>query len=1579
MPRISGYRSSWKPNKRPYVTMAPDAYVAVQGETTVIGCGECRREIDINKYVTGISTESTVDSPPGSATINLSIPDNQVNQFYVNDGFIIIPMMEIEIYAKGYYTVGGFPQYYKIFWGLVSTVSQNWSNGVTSISIQCKDILRWWELTQSIVNPAFLDIGKSASGYNMWGNKFAGANPYTVILILARESMGDFPLSDGSFLSSIPEKGREGLALKEFASSIMAYWQLKFSNIWNRLVLYGTSGQAYTFQGMGNKTPAEISNAIFMEESKTLNLNAQTAQFKNQPHEIAAFKQELSRAGDVDFFQNEFQSKLSLALTARDQAGAYEFYCDTTGDIIFKPPFYNMNVIPNKPISWIQDFEIIDDGITDTEAEIYTHITSSGNAFGGVMDYGLNDDITTPRTGVIDYHLLRRYGWRRLNIQVEWAGNARKLFYYLLDQMDKINSKRISGSITIPMRPELRMGFPVWIPKYDSFFYVQGIAHNFSPGGQATSTLSLTAKRSKFIAPKNIGMMKITPGSVPKDKNTVTYEISFPSNAGETSGAAVPGGTTGGDQNSGASQAKTDGLRFDAPAIVRDPENGRLLGFPNAVMVYRNVIDNVKMTKLLAEVGSVKGDNPQPGGTQYDNRGKRPDLQGQTLERLNSEQRYKVIDQLRAHRYESGMSSAGIYDYAHDVDSTIKEFSVVPTTSISWAGKETTQKSDEVKAQAARNDAIKKKQELNANLAKLEQKLSDAQIRFKSAQASQTSQSSSAPVVNNEQNKSTKGAETNANVIQTEINSLQGEIMSTKTNMALVDLAIGSGKLSALNAMIRPVSDEYGFEVIGHYRYGRGTFIDRGRVKTLYNSDGSNNKNPQVINQLNVQFASTGGALTDVIMDKTLGPESVSFAKAFEELQPDDYRTGASFKGKQYNQNELYENVKVTGETQYTTSINKTLSDTTGVYAEADAVRRAITLAELQPTFSGFSTIDGRSAFTKCACGIGRFLWLSVLPKEFLQKLLTSTTATETHQTESEDPEYAYEETKQLVEPPKNLTGGGDLRNKAADLANSWVNFMSGPGGTQQKYMDLLFPADRDPVWRVDPNWDKTQSCALVARAMLRELGLQDPELQGPYKQSNTRSAITDIRDIGRRHGSITENGNNNPLTERPDLRPGDIIFCGKPGDDSTGAKAFQHTIIVTEILPAGSTKGITGEDYCVLTTEGGQRPYNRSIKLTPAQEEAAAKAAAGGALSLNQARGVLMTSPGIVTKIKRCITKQNGKWYVGGYGTSAPILFTIDLEKTFADTSVANVENNVASNVDAATDAYENRNRKSGGKGKAEEQNNLLTTGDNFSLDSAKFFELLYNYLTLQFAENYIAGNTPREKFAIAGNMPIVTPPAFEQDNILHPGNSLFDRAAQGDPDALNALKRGTNFNFGQSAEGLKTFKDQFKDSGQVGKLWQNTEDLAGQLYDPGSGNFQPPGGVSISTVGPSGRWGASTYPSTGGQPSAGGQPSTTGSGGQWSQSPTGQWSANASSSLPDGSTAEGETAKAIDSGNAQSTKLPTISIQTIKGKKNAELPKALQKGQWQPPSHPTLRTKLNITAPNNIIIGPVLRKNVP
>lgn len=1010
MSRQSAFRGTWQPNARPYVTLTPDVYVAIQGETEVIGCGECKRKININKYITGVSTEASIDSPPGSSTITLSIPDNDINDFYVDGQLLIIPMMEVEVFSKGYFLVGGFPQYYRIFWGIVSSVSKSWSNGSTTVTLSCKDILRWWEVTNTTINPAFIEsFGSSAGNFTFFGNQFAGMNPYTIIISLAREAMGDFSLTTGSFQSFLPEKGPENQVIASFAKDVMAYWQLKFNNIWNSLVLYGTSGQAYTFSGeSGTFSPVQVSSKIFAEEDRLNQTSQETRDMLTIKHdEVATFKKSIDRAVDFELFQSETQSKLALALSSRDQAG-YEFYCDPSGDIVFKPPFYNLNVMPNKPVSWIQNFEIIDDSITDSEAEVITHISSSGNAFGGVNDYGLNDDVTTPRSGAFDFHLLRRYGWRSYNYQCEWAGNPRKLFFHLIDYMDRLNAKRQNGSVTIPMRPELKLGFPVWIPQYESFFYVSGISHQFSVGGQATTTLTLTAKRSKFIAPSNIGELKKS-GSATKtinyqggsyktaDISKTTWDVSFPDRVAASSGVSN-------DTSNGK------------PVIIRDPKTGRTLGFPNAVMVFRSSFKGELLAKTIEELGrsptAAVSKNAGPGSSAYGGDFKNQEVIRNAFHMAQSRNKDALIQRLRAHRYEAGMTNAGAYDYAFDVSRTIKEFQLVPMNSVTWgedsasndipnapgiqrvvtvmgATEEERQKNlaqatkDEItnqekkvaEARTAFNKSIDEFRKAQAELDKLKKKMAPKKNPTVTRRDGMPVPPDLAPPVPPEVEQQSAKVET----LRQEAAQKQAILIAEEN--VLNDAKSNQGstlRFSSLNMMVRPVSDEFGFEVIGHNRYGRGAFIDRGQIKVAQEDLPS-----RIANRVNIQFAPTGGLITDRAVSTNLDPGSVAFASTFEDMQPDDYVTGASFKGVATDKGKVTEIVQ-TSQSTYTNLINANTGKS--VYIEADQLRKSRTLAELSPTVS--TGLDGMT--NPCSCGLGSSRWLSYLPQEFIQSVLNT-------------------------------------------------------------------------------------------------------------------------------------------------------------------------------------------------------------------------------------------------------------------------------------------------------------------------------------------------------------------------------------------------------------------------------------------------------------------------------------------------------------------------------------------------------------------------------------------------------------
>ena len=819
----SPFQGTFQPNFRPTVVTAPDAIVYINGEVDIIGCASCKRKFDFSKYITNIQTDLNVDSVPGSASVTMSIPRHVVDDFYFDGVPLISPMMEIEIFAKGYYLLEGLPQYYPIFWGLVTEVSESYSTGAHTVTIQCADILKWWEICRMNINPAFTAPSGQA-GRSIFGNVFFGTNPYDAIYTLAQMAFGDVIVGTGSLVSLIKEAPQKQ-TFNTVLSDIMQYWASRFTRIRSNLLLYGVNGVAVRGDSLaqayekGKATKGQPFAATAVRNANGGNKGSQMI-FDPTDEGVTAFRTQFGQAGSVNFWQSEYQTKLELANTCKEAIG-FEFYMDVTGDIVFKPPFYNLDILSNKPLSWIQDIDIIDWDFSDSESDVITQMTIQGN-FGGNVDYGLGEE-TVPTTSVTDYHLLRKYGWRPHSYNSEWMGEPMMMFYHGLDIMDRINSKRHQGTVNIPMRPELRLGFPVYIAPKDQIWYLKGISHNISFGGRATTTLQLTARRGKFVSPKGIASLKMT-GDLSEaafQKSKAQYDRLVSSGKAKGSPPKPPpakSGTPAGPPTVKQLRDKAFTLELGdvasipainvnpedpnsldpyQPLILRHPKTGRLVGYPNVVMVYTRPFDSTLAGKAWDGISGEKkvGANVQ---TKAANQQKVTDAQKknrvQRLAQITDEQVVTLANKHSQNRFQYGINSAGAYVYAHDFSKVVTQFALIP----------------------------------------------------------------------------------------------QKNITATKDNQ---DLSGKDSPLSNGTAMVRPVSDERGFEVIGHFRYGRGVSLRDG---SLILNEGA--KNTQTAP--GVQFALSGELFASLNAQSQGLTAIVSAypnpADAVARLQPEDLQTAAT-------------------------------------------------------------------------------------------------------------------------------------------------------------------------------------------------------------------------------------------------------------------------------------------------------------------------------------------------------------------------------------------------------------------------------------------------------------------------------------------------------------------------------------------------------------------------------------------------------------------------------------------------------------------------------------------------------------
>lgn len=875
MPR-GPFQGTWQPGIRPTVVHSPDALVYINGEVDVLGCPKCRRKLDWNKYITSIQVDLNIDSAPGTASINVSVPRHSVDEFYFDGNPLITPMMEVEIFAKGYYLVEGLPQYYPIFWGIVTEVSDSYSGGEHSFSINCADILKWWELCKMNINPAFTQ-GSGQMGRSIFGNVLFGTNPYDLIWTLAQQAFGDVVVGTGS-LVSLYKEGQQKQTFNAALGDIMLYWQQRFSKIRSNLLLYGTQGNAVrgdvlyqTYQRQGGAKKFSNSKAVPYASQAVRQANGgnEGSQMVFDPTDpgVTAFRTQFSQAGQVNFWQSEYQTKLEIANACKEAIG-FEFYMDVTGDIVFKPPFYNLDILSNKPLSWIQDIDIIDWDFSESEAEVVTQLQIQGS-FGGNVDYGFGEE-ATPGTSVTDYHLLRKYGWRTHQFNSEFMGSPLLMFYTGLDMIDRLNARRWRGTVNVPLRPELRLGFPIYIAPKDQIWYIQGISHNIQFGGRAQTTLSLTAKRGKFLAPKGIGSIELTkyggapnptPGKPLKDQNISSKQLRDKGFFKATIGGAaqIPP-----DPKTASAAAAGEDNPYDT-LVLRHPKTGRVVGYPNVVMAYTRPFQPPP-DQLSAMAGKKQPGEKRipPGIKQIETEAPKIIQQFDASHTATNDDRLK--EKLKNNRYSYGLNSAGVYTYLHDISKVIKDVLLLPKKNIDFG---------------------------------------------------------------------------------------------TEANQASFEGSTG---------MLRPVSDERGFEVIGHFRYGRGVSLRDGSLVLNETAENPGAENSQAA--VRNQFAIGGGlfeTLTAQSSGLTTGPLSdANPAYVLATLGDEDLQTAATInpKTKKPEFDTTGTNFVQTAPLQSPEQVGA-INKESVPSVEASQLSRALTLAEM-------SVRDAVTAVEECDCILGR-------------------------------------------------------------------------------------------------------------------------------------------------------------------------------------------------------------------------------------------------------------------------------------------------------------------------------------------------------------------------------------------------------------------------------------------------------------------------------------------------------------------------------------------------------------------------------------------------------------------------------
>lgn len=417
--------------------------------------------------------------------------------------------------------------YYHVFHGVVTNVSHSYSGGAHTVTIQSASMLHFWQYHTMSTNAAL--FGARAPGSklrtSMVGHNFTGMHPYEIMWTLHTDVAGAAAGVSWALSQKQNQTAKNEVANESNFGLYLKYWEHRFNQGIVHLRMHGMTGELFsTLQaeflgrtsssaltkmvrdrfvndnsrsGQGSKIMAATQVLFSKHDKAALRGDNQAGNNELILSEMQAFVSDLSQMGQPAMFESVYESKLDLAIKVCEVTG-FEFFQDVDGDFVFKPPMYNLDTSSSR-VYRIEDEDIISISFDEGEPAV-TLMTVKGSPYKNTKGTGLENEWGV-QGQYIDYRLVAQFGWRPQSFETSYYNDPKAMFFAAVNRMDVLNAPVKKATVSIPVRPELRPGYPVYIPYLDCFYYVQSFSHAHNFGGECTTSIQLIAKRAKFYAP----------------------------------------------------------------------------------------------------------------------------------------------------------------------------------------------------------------------------------------------------------------------------------------------------------------------------------------------------------------------------------------------------------------------------------------------------------------------------------------------------------------------------------------------------------------------------------------------------------------------------------------------------------------------------------------------------------------------------------------------------------------------------------------------------------------------------------------------------------------------------------------------------------------------------------------------------------------------------------------------------------------------------------------------------------------------------------------------------------------------
>lgn len=522
--------------EREIIKTAPDIIVFIEGLPYLLNAfvndprtGAQTTLVNFNDHVTQFSATYDTDSMVPNCTISLQVPNYQKFLYQMPGGNNLLQTMaQIQVYAKGYYMSSqGDTVYRRVFKGVTSHIAYNDNGRTLEVSIQSQGIMYLLEKMQTNIHPSVNTSHNTGVSQTIWQSKYGTGNCFEVLDAVFLDSFRSDMMQIGSLQSGNWNNDPFKDAVER---GYMAKWQAILWNMVKDVHIFGpykdTQGKTRRMkkgQGWGNPDKrAAHSTVSNVSTTAERDLAAQYAPYYSNIATYFPFRNLTA----LDLKNSVIVNRLDI-IREVVQKMDYEAYQDVDGKIIIKPPLYNLDVVdlgvrtaqtqtnPNSSSNSLSDpataiyetnnpfvvylSEILTEQESEDQAAIRrTRTTVCGNV---LRSFGNNYDDFFKQVGeYIDISKLSKFGLREEPMyQVPWIqqGDKQTLFVHAAAETARANRGYRTYTFSIPMRPELKIGFPVYIPHKDMYCYIKNISLNYSIGGTATMTVSCDSIRRR--------------------------------------------------------------------------------------------------------------------------------------------------------------------------------------------------------------------------------------------------------------------------------------------------------------------------------------------------------------------------------------------------------------------------------------------------------------------------------------------------------------------------------------------------------------------------------------------------------------------------------------------------------------------------------------------------------------------------------------------------------------------------------------------------------------------------------------------------------------------------------------------------------------------------------------------------------------------------------------------------------------------------------------------------------------------------------------------------------------------------